>query len=191
MPLAPRNRNPWETPRHFLDHQQLQQHRLTSSILLSADARQPVGEPDVRAHGGGKRSETDFCRPVSYSRCLLTRSFGGANCCHRPGMGGSTPVPLNMRVKVWLEMVAAVLQRLNVQHIDLLLSHSAGTIYSLNTLYTHRNFLNPAGASVVFLGENLSMRTIQSNANDFQPRGYIMSILKSSSRTWSRSCQTG
>ena len=57
-------------------------------------------------------------------------------------MGGSTPVPLNIRMKVWLEMVPALLQKLNVKHVSLL-CHSAGTLYGLNTLYYLRDILDP------------------------------------------------
>jgi hypothetical protein len=34
----------------------------------------------------------------------------------RPGFGGSTPVPLDQRVNIWLEIVPAVLEKLEVKH---------------------------------------------------------------------------
>lgn len=57
-------------------------------------------------------------------------------------MGGSTRVPFNIRLQVWLEMVPALLKKVNVRHVSLL-CHSAGTIYALNTLYHLRDILDP------------------------------------------------
>ncbi|KAK4552222.1 hypothetical protein LTR86_010576 [Recurvomyces mirabilis] len=57
-------------------------------------------------------------------------------------MGGSTPVDISIRVRVWLETVPILLQKLDVKHVHLL-SHSAGTMYVLNTLYHHRDILYP------------------------------------------------
>lgn len=62
------------------------------------------------------------------------------------------PVSLNLRVKVWLEMVPAILKRLSIQHVDLFLCHSAGTIYLLNTLYSLRDLLQPERPKVVIIG---------------------------------------
>lgn len=70
---------------------------------------------------------------------------------HRPGMGGSTPVPLSQRVHVWLETAPALLEALNVKHVSLL-THSAGTIYTLNTLYHLRHILDPQRPFVAFMG---------------------------------------
>ncbi|KAK5135072.1 hypothetical protein LTR08_005597 [Meristemomyces frigidus] len=63
-------------------------------------------------------------------------------CVDRPGMGGSTPVPSFIRIAVWLETVPALLKALNVKHVSLA-SHSAGTIYALNTIYHLRDILDP------------------------------------------------
>ncbi|THY13804.1 hypothetical protein D6D01_08267 [Aureobasidium pullulans] len=60
----------------------------------------------------------------------------------RPGVGGSTPVPLDQRVQVWLEAVPAVLEHLDVKTISLL-SHSAGAIYAINTLLLLPHLLHP------------------------------------------------
>ncbi|KGO75406.1 hypothetical protein PITC_080920 [Penicillium italicum] len=60
----------------------------------------------------------------------------------RPGMGNSTDVPLAQRVSTWVEIVPRLLAHLNIQHVSLA-SHSAGTIYLLNTLYYCRDILNP------------------------------------------------
>jgi pimeloyl-ACP methyl ester carboxylesterase len=69
----------------------------------------------------------------------------------RPSFGGSTPVDLSIRMKVWLETVPALLQKLEVNHVSLL-THSAGTIYTLNTLLHHRAVLDPKAPYVAFLG---------------------------------------
>ncbi|KAK3701694.1 hypothetical protein LTR37_015347 [Vermiconidia calcicola] len=66
-------------------------------------------------------------------------------------MGGSTPVALSLRVQVWLETVPALLRKLNVEHVSLM-SHSAGTIYCLNTLYHLRDILDPMKPYVAMIG---------------------------------------
>ena len=71
---------------------------------------------------------------------------------YRPGMGGSTPVPLKIRMKVWLETVPALLRKLGVEHVSLF-SHSAGTMYALNTLVHHRSILDPKAPYMAFLGQ--------------------------------------
>ncbi|CZT20438.1 uncharacterized protein RCC_06298 [Ramularia collo-cygni] len=68
----------------------------------------------------------------------------------RPGFGGSTPVALEQRVQVWLETVPVLLQRLEVKHVALC-THSAGTIYTLNTMLHHRNILSPIAPYVAFM----------------------------------------
>ena len=72
-------------------------------------------------------------------------------------MGGSTPVAINIRMKVWLETVPALLQKLDVEHVSLM-THSAGAMYTLNTLLHHRAFLDPKAPSVVFLGLSQAVR---------------------------------
>jgi pimeloyl-ACP methyl ester carboxylesterase len=70
----------------------------------------------------------------------------------RPGFGGSTLVPLSQRISVWIEAVPLVLARLGVKHVALF-SHSAGTIYSLNTLGQLREILDPVKPYVAFIGK--------------------------------------
>lgn len=69
----------------------------------------------------------------------------------RPGMGGSTPVSLSIRVQVWLETVPILLQRVNVKHVSIV-THSAGGVYTLNTLAKMRSILDPRAPYVAFLG---------------------------------------
>lgn len=66
-------------------------------------------------------------------------------------MGGSTPVPLNMRMRVWLEMVPVLMQRLNLEHVSLL-THSAGAVYTLDTLVHLPQILDPRAPYVGFIG---------------------------------------
>lgn len=66
-------------------------------------------------------------------------------------MGKSTDVPLEQRVPVWLELVPRLLEHLGIEHVALA-SHSAGTIYLLNTLYHYRDILHPEKPSVTMLG---------------------------------------
>ncbi|KAF2160171.1 hypothetical protein M409DRAFT_29466 [Zasmidium cellare ATCC 36951] len=69
----------------------------------------------------------------------------------RPGIGGSTPVPLEHRLDVWLETVTALLQHLDLKHVALF-THSAGTVYTLNTLYRLPQILDPESPFVAFIG---------------------------------------
>ncbi|KAI4735399.1 hypothetical protein E4T50_14090 [Aureobasidium sp. EXF-12298] len=61
---------------------------------------------------------------------------------NRPGFGGSTAVTLEERVKIWLEIVPAVLEKLHVEKVALM-SHSAGTIYAFNTAVRLPHLLYP------------------------------------------------
>lgn len=74
-------------------------------------------------------------------------------CVDRPGIGGSTPVPIDQRIGVWLETVPRLLQHLDVTDEGVsLVSHSAGTIYLLNTLYYLREILHKERPYVAMLG---------------------------------------
>ncbi|KAK5172044.1 uncharacterized protein LTR77_003681 [Saxophila tyrrhenica] len=66
-------------------------------------------------------------------------------------MGGSTRVPLKIRIAVWLETVPALLKLLGVERVSLM-CHSAGTIYLLNTLYHLREILDPVKPYVAIIG---------------------------------------
>ena len=84
------------------------------------------------------------------------RDTFSTNVCVRPDMGGSTGVPLQDRIKVWLETVPALLKHLDVEYVSLL-SHSAGTMYGLNTLYYLRHLLHPVHPYAAFIGECLCL----------------------------------
>ncbi|KAE8415052.1 hypothetical protein BDV36DRAFT_263764 [Aspergillus pseudocaelatus] len=68
----------------------------------------------------------------------------------RPGMGNSTDVPLDQRLSVWVELVPRLLAHLEIEHVALV-SHCAGTIYLLNTLFYCRELLHPEKPFVAFL----------------------------------------
>lgn len=69
----------------------------------------------------------------------------------RPGVGGSDSVPLQQRIDTWIETVPAVLKKLGVRHVALA-SHSAGTMYLLNTLLRLPDILDPARPFAVLSG---------------------------------------
>lgn len=58
---------------------------------------------------------------------------------------------INIRMRVWLETAPAILQRLDVKHVAIV-THSAGTLYTLNTLFHQRSLLHPKAPYVAFLG---------------------------------------
>lgn len=66
-------------------------------------------------------------------------------------MGRSTDVPLDQRISIWVELVPSLLQHLGIRHVSLV-SHSAGTMYLLNTLYHCRSLLHPDRPFVALLG---------------------------------------
>ncbi|KAJ1709607.1 Alpha/Beta hydrolase protein [Aspergillus flavus] len=68
----------------------------------------------------------------------------------RPGMGNSTDVPLDQRLSIWIELVPRLLAHLEIEHVALV-SHCAGTIYLLNTLFYCRELLHPERPFVAFL----------------------------------------
>ncbi|KAH8891735.1 hypothetical protein GQ53DRAFT_136398 [Thozetella sp. PMI_491] len=90
-----------------------------------------------------------FCAPLMGSRLLLTTQDALARkhgvrviSPDRPGFGGTTDVPPSDRVRVWLEIVEALLQHLSIRHVSIV-GYSAGTIYALNVLLNLRHLLHP------------------------------------------------
>ncbi|KAJ5157258.1 uncharacterized protein N7482_008358 [Penicillium canariense] len=65
----------------------------------------------------------------------------------RPGMGASTDVPLAERVAAWTDMLPLFLAYLGISRVSLV-SHSAGTIYLLNTWAQCRDYINPVMAVI-------------------------------------------
>ena len=84
----------------------------------------------------------------------------------RPGIGKSTQVPLQQRLKTWVELVPKLLAHLNIEHVSLV-SHSAGTLYLLNTLYSCRELLSPT-PYVALLGAAMP-KTLRIHANEKGP----------------------
>ncbi|PYH90689.1 hypothetical protein BO71DRAFT_333882, partial [Aspergillus ellipticus CBS 707.79] len=67
-----------------------------------------------------------------------------------PGIGGSTSVPTQKRVSVWLEATPALLKHLAIAHV-VPVSHNAGTVYLLNLLSQRRDLLWPKAPMAVLL----------------------------------------
>ncbi|OHE91976.1 hypothetical protein CORC01_12712 [Colletotrichum orchidophilum] len=91
-----------------------------------------------------------FCGPLLGSRYLhvakdaLAKKHGVRIINpDRPGFGGTTHVDAPDRVRLWLEIVPALLQHLGIRHVSLA-AHSGGTIYALNTLLHQRHILSPS-----------------------------------------------
>ncbi|EFQ28237.1 hypothetical protein CGRA01v4_11845 [Colletotrichum graminicola] len=90
-----------------------------------------------------------ICGPLMGSRFLHVVKDALAKQHHvrvinpdRPGFGGTTPVPAADRVRIWLEIVPALLHHLGVRHVSIV-AHSGGTIYALNILLHQRHLLSP------------------------------------------------
>lgn len=78
----------------------------------------------------------------------------------RPGMGGTTDLPLAQRIAAWVDMLPRLLAHLGIPRVSLA-SHSAGTIYLLNTWAQCREVVNP---SISFLGmESILIENRQQN----------------------------
>nr|POE90241.1 hypothetical protein CFP56_20708 [Quercus suber] len=85
----------------------------------------------------------------------------------RPGKGGSHPISsLSERVPLWLETVPLVLKDLGIERLAAVMSHSAGTIYALNTLYHLRHLLaldNPIVAMIAPYVDNTHSQAMLTN----------------------------
>ncbi len=69
-------------------------------------------------------------------------------------MGSSTNVPVEKRVSIWIETVRKLLAHLNIPHVTIM-SHCAGTVYALNTIYQCRDLLHPERPQAILLGTTL------------------------------------
>ncbi|KAI0011011.1 hypothetical protein F4779DRAFT_263560 [Xylariaceae sp. FL0662B] len=90
-----------------------------------------------------------FCGPLQGSRMLQLGKDKLAKRYRvriinpdRPGFGGTSEVDAADRVRVWLEIVPALLQHLGIQHVSIA-CQSGGTVYALNTLLYLRHLLHP------------------------------------------------
>lgn len=64
-------------------------------------------------------------------------------------------MPVEKRVSTWLEAVPVVLKYLGVRHVAVV-SHSAGTIYAINTVVHLSHLLHPQRPFVGCFGKSLS-----------------------------------
>ena len=90
-----------------------------------------------------------FCGGMFAGRWLGSMLDGAASkygvrliSLDRSGMGGTPSIELNYRMQTWLEIVPALLKHLGLRHVALV-SHSAGTLYLLNTILNLRHLLHP------------------------------------------------
>ncbi|KAM3534155.1 hypothetical protein MY4038_002545 [Beauveria bassiana] len=60
----------------------------------------------------------------------------------RPGYGGTDEVELKERLWVWQVVIPALLTHLNIKHVSVG-CHSAGTVYALDFILHHPEFLHP------------------------------------------------
>lgn len=67
----------------------------------------------------------------------------------RPGMGGSSSVALDDRIRTYVDMIPHLLRHLGIAHVSLA-CHSFGTIYALNTLLLYPHLLHPSRPYVAF-----------------------------------------
>jgi hypothetical protein len=100
--------------------------------------------------------------PHCTHRTTTESSVSDLQC--RPGMGGSTPVSLDMRMQVWLETVPVLLGKVNIRYVSIV-THSAGGVYTLNTLAKLRSILDPKAPYVALLG-TLNRRYLHCNGLD-------------------------
>ncbi|KAI1358154.1 hypothetical protein F5Y08DRAFT_126178 [Xylaria arbuscula] len=131
---------------HYLDDE-----RFNKSFTLPSEASRSAGFRVTFADFGHHTSEHVllFCGPLMGSRYLLTTKDKLAQqhgvrvlCPDRPGFGGTTDVRPPDRVRVWLDIVEALLNHLNIQHVSVM-GYSAGSIYATSVLFHLRHFLHP------------------------------------------------
>ena len=67
----------------------------------------------------------------------------------KPGIGGSSPVPIEDRIPAYLAMIPLLLQHLGIEQVSLA-AHSFGTIYALNTLLLYPHLLHRENLYVAF-----------------------------------------
>ncbi|KAI0438926.1 hypothetical protein F4803DRAFT_71417 [Xylaria telfairii] len=90
-----------------------------------------------------------FCGPLLGSRYILATKDALAKqhgirivSLDRPGFGATTDAAPADRIRVWLDMVDAVLQHLAIEHV-FVLGYSAGAVYAVNVLLHLRHRLHP------------------------------------------------
>ncbi|EXJ66356.1 uncharacterized protein A1O5_10508 [Cladophialophora psammophila CBS 110553] len=116
---------------------------------LSADGSDGEDESDhcvVFFIGGLLGGRYTLCRSANIARRLKIRIIA----MDRPGLGGSTPVPIDQRVAAQVAAVPALLGHLGVRHVTLA-SHSGGAPYLLAALLAHRGLLHPKRPHIVLL----------------------------------------
>ncbi|RWA03718.1 hypothetical protein EKO27_g11389 [Xylaria grammica] len=131
---------------HFLDDERFHQ-KFTLPPNAHRSAEFQVTYADF-GHRNGERVLL-FCGPLMGSRLVLTTKDKLAQqhgvriiSLDRPGFGNTTDVPPPDRVRVWLEIVEALLQHLAIRHVSIV-GYSAGSVYAMNVLLHLRHLLHP------------------------------------------------
>ncbi|KAI1821153.1 hypothetical protein F4861DRAFT_482472 [Xylaria intraflava] len=90
-----------------------------------------------------------FCGPLVGSRYVLASKDKLAKqhgiriiSPDRPGFGGTTDAGPADRIRVWLDMVEALLQHLGIKHVSIV-GYSGGSVYAMNVLLHLRHLLHP------------------------------------------------
>ncbi|KAJ6786229.1 hypothetical protein PWT90_04901 [Aphanocladium album] len=117
-----------------------------------------------------------FFPPLLGSRWMHTAKDGFAKKykiriinVERPGYGGTEEVEVQDRLRVWRDAIPALLRHLNIKNVSVG-SHSAGTVYALDFILHHPEFLHPERPYLAMAGPwipptksgVISMRVVQS-----------------------------
>ncbi|KAI1753173.1 hypothetical protein F4782DRAFT_100702 [Xylaria castorea] len=140
------NNNTDVTVSRYLDDERFHQ-----SFTLPPNASRPSEFKVTYADFGHRNDERVllFCGPLFGSRYVpttkdrLARRYGVRVISpDRPGFGGTTDVEPADRVRVWLDIVQALLQHLGIKQVSIF-GYSAGSVYAMNVLLHLRHLLHP------------------------------------------------
>ncbi|KAI0203181.1 hypothetical protein F4808DRAFT_54893 [Astrocystis sublimbata] len=129
----------------------LDDERFNQSFTLPVDTNRPQELKVTYADFGHRNNEHVllFCGPLLGSRYVLAtkdklaRRLGVRIISpDRPGFGGTTDAEPADRIRVWLEIVPALLQHLGIEQVSIF-GYSAGAVYAMNVLLHLRHLLHP------------------------------------------------
>ncbi|KAI0455968.1 hypothetical protein F5B21DRAFT_469284 [Xylaria acuta] len=129
----------------------LDDERFHRSFTLPPDGSRPSELKATYADFGHRNDERVllFCGPLLGSRYVLTtkdrlaRRYGVRVVSpDRPGFGGTTDVEPADRIRVWLDIVRALLQHLGIRQVSIA-GYSGGSVYAMNVLLHLRHLLHP------------------------------------------------
>ncbi|KAI8955808.1 hypothetical protein F4801DRAFT_574009 [Xylaria longipes] len=129
----------------------LDDERFHQNFTLPPDASRPSEIKVTYADFGHRNDERVllFCGPLLGSRYVLTTKDRLAQrhgvrviSPDRPGFGETTDVEPADRVRVWLDIVQALLQHLGISQVSVV-GYSCGAVYAMNVLLHLRHLLHP------------------------------------------------